>query len=323
MPNRGHVCYLLNVVLQLLDRRTVRPGITLSSDLVPVTLSDRRSVVVLLCVSGVSVIGWLDYVTGVDARVFPFYYVFIAGAAARVSKRAGFFLAALCTILWSTAMGLGGVHWSSSMFAFNIIAQGASFALVAMLVGHLATKVDLERELSRRDNLTQLPNSRYFYEIAEVLMAGARRSQRPLTIAYVDLDNFKQVNDTQGHMVGDLVLKAVARVMRSATRNSDLIARLGGDEFAVLLPDTTADAARIGLGRLAENLALAMKAEKWPITASIGAISFAQLPSSVEDAVHLADELMYRVKIAGKNSLLVETVGVAAHSTAALGDVSA
>lgn len=269
------------------------------------------------CTLGVLLIGVVDYSTGNEARVFPLYYLPIAVGALRVSRTAGLGLAALSSALWVLAMWWGGSAWSAELFIFNTAMQTLSFGTIAILVANITSRFKDERDLSRTDILTSLPNSRAFHELAEVLVAGARRHGRPLTLAYIDLDNFKAVNDRQGHAQGDLALKRVAEVLRGATRASDVAARLGGDEFVLLMPDTGPEAALNVLQRIGDLIATEMKRSRWPITASIGALSFLEAPSTVEAAVQGADSLMYRVKQAGKKHLLLETVGSEPDSVAA------
>lgn len=264
--------------------------------------------VAIACVAGVFLVGFVDYATGTQARIFPLYYLPIAWGALRVSRAFGLLLAALSTTLWAVALHIGHVPWSSGLYGFNILMQLASFALIALLMGDIARRLTLERDLSRRDSLTSLPNGRAFYEMAALLLAGARRSGRPMVLAYIDLDNFKTVNDQSGHLEGDAALRVAAEVLRRETRTSDVVARMGGDEFTVLLPETTAEAARIALARLGRNLATAMEQHSWPITASIGAAAFAHAPDSLETAIHRADQVMYRVKSAGKNRVQVDAV---------------
>ncbi|HTC77354.1 MAG TPA: diguanylate cyclase, partial [Terriglobales bacterium] len=106
----------------------------------------------------------------------------------------------------------------------------------------LAAALAAEKELSRSDPLTGLPNRRAFYEVALAEADRARRYRHPLSLAYLDVDNFKQVNDDYGHDAGDELLVRVAEVLRRNLRNNDIVARLGGDEFAMLLPETPASA---------------------------------------------------------------------------------
>jgi diguanylate cyclase (GGDEF)-like protein/PAS domain S-box-containing protein len=166
-----------------------------------------------------------------------------------------------------------------------------------------------EKELARTDSLTGLANRRAFSEAAEMERARAARYGRPVTLAYVDLDNFKHVNDTLGHSVGDELLAAVARVLRENLRFTDTAGRLGGDEFAILLPETNANAAESALQKLRQILLRTMKARKWPVTFSIGAATFLDNATSVEEMVRFADELMYTVKKTGKNKIIVVIIG--------------
>ena len=131
--------------------------------------------------------------------------------------------------------------------------------------------------------------------------ARARRTGHALSLSYLDLDGFKSINDERGHDEGDRVLKAVAEVLRDAVRVTDTAARLGGDEFAVLLPETGLEQARVVVRKLRERLLARMEAEGWPVTVSIGTVSYARAPASVDELVSRADELMYGVKKSGKN----------------------
>lgn len=170
-----------------------------------------------------------------------------------------------------------------------------------------------EKELARTDVLTGLANRRSFYESLQMERSRTVRYGRPITLAYVDLDNFKRVNDTLGHSVGDELLVCVASLLRNTLRASDLVGRLGGDEFAVLLPETGAQAAESLLQKLALVLNDAMRARNWPVTFSIGAAAFLDNPVPVEEMIRTADELMYSVKKSGKNRISVALMGGAWH----------
>jgi diguanylate cyclase (GGDEF)-like protein len=109
------------------------------------------------------------------------------------------------------------------------------FLVVVVVLSSLRGAWEREKIHARTDSLTGVSNARAFFEVAAVELARARRYQRPFTIAYLDLDNFKQVNDRFGHEVGDDLLQIVARTLREGSRASDFVARMGGDEFVVLL----------------------------------------------------------------------------------------
>jgi diguanylate cyclase (GGDEF)-like protein/PAS domain S-box-containing protein len=166
-----------------------------------------------------------------------------------------------------------------------------------------------EEEIARIDPLTQVANRRAFYELGEVELARAKRYERPLTFVCIDLDNFKRVNDTLGHTTGDAVLVTVAGALRRELRVTDSVARMGGDEFAVILPETDPHAARIVLDKLHSGLLETMGSNHWDVTFSIGAGSFLVPPSTLEEAMRIADDTMYSVKNQRKNGVSVTLVG--------------
>lgn len=183
-------------------------------------------------------------------------------------------------------------------------------ALARQVQAQLELRLSLrrEKELARIDALTSVPNRRAFYEVLQRERHRLQRNARPLTIAYVDLDNFKEVNDNFGHKAGDSVLMTVASVMAGGLRKADVVARLGGDEFAILLPETNADAARQVMTKLHLRLMASMAQNGLPVTFSIGAVTFTVALESPEDLLQKADELMYFVKLHGKSNIRFETV---------------
>lgn len=158
-----------------------------------------------------------------------------------------------------------------------------------------------ERGRSRSDFLTGLANRRAFHEALSLERERALRLRVPITLAYIDIDNFKQINDTFDHETGDKLLATIATELKQNVRRLDLVARLGGDEFAVLLPQANQESARSVLGKLSELLRTAMERGDWNVTFSIGAVTFQNPQSTTEEMIRQADELMYSVKAAGKN----------------------
>ncbi len=187
-----------------------------------------------------------------------------------------------------------------------------------MLVSELQKRLASERALSRVDALTALPNSRAFRERAEWLLAMARRTRHPITLAYLDLDNFKQVNDERGHQEGDRALKETAEVLKRQLRDVDLVARMGGDEFAVLLPETSCETARIALERVCAELRVVMQRNHWPVTASVGGVSYVRPPDTLDEAVRDADALMYQAKDHGKDRVVLKAIDLPAEAASAV-----
>jgi diguanylate cyclase (GGDEF)-like protein len=173
----------------------------------------------------------------------------------------------------------------------------------------LENLLEKERALSRIDPLTGLANRRAFYEILETEKQRCLRYQRPFSLAYIDLDNFKRINDTRGHTVGDLVLTTVAELIRSHVRTTDTVARLGGDEFAILLPETDPNGVRQLLSKLHQRLRVELQNAGFDVSMSVGAATFLNAPDSVDDIVRTADELMYSAKSHGKNDLRLAILG--------------
>lgn len=164
--------------------------------------------------------------------------------------------------------------------------------------------------LARHDPLTGLPNRRVFFERLEHALAAARRSAKPLAVLFVDLDHFKQLNDSLGHSIGDRVLQAVANLLRSATRENDTVARLGGDEFVILIEqlDNPGQVAAV-LHKLHERFQLPMLLDghEVKVQASMGVSLFPRDGDDIESLVQQADRAMYVAKNAGRNTYSYES----------------
>jgi len=169
------------------------------------------------------------------------------------------------------------------------------------VVRALLAMVHDERALARRDDLTGELNNRAFRQALEEASARSRRYLTPLTVAYLDLDGFKQVNDLLLHKTGDQVLKVVASTIKSTLREVDHVARLHGDEFAVLLSETGAKNARAVMDRLQKVLKDAMNTNQWKVTFSIGVVTFRTPPAMSDYMINEADKVMSSVKKSGKN----------------------
>jgi diguanylate cyclase (GGDEF)-like protein len=147
-------------------------------------------------------------------------------------------------------------------------------------------------------------NSRRFYERLEEEIARCLRTNRPFTLAYIDLDNFKTINDLHGHSVGDQVLAKVAEILKRNLRRTDVVARLGGDEFVVLLVETDSESAKVAYSNTHEQLLETMQSNSWPVTFSTGVVTFETAPQTTNQAIRIADELMYGVKKTDKRNVL-------------------
>jgi diguanylate cyclase (GGDEF)-like protein len=161
--------------------------------------------------------------------------------------------------------------------------------------------------LSVTDDLTHLYNSRYLNLVLRRETKRASRSGRPLSLLFIDLDGFKGVNDTHGHLFGSRALVEAAGLIRSSARETDVAARFGGDEFAVILPDTGGEGAFAVGERIRERVAshrfLAGDGLDVHLTASVGVATLPDVAASADELVEAADKAMYRVKDSGKNGI--------------------
>ncbi len=167
-----------------------------------------------------------------------------------------------------------------------------------------------EQHMARTDPLTKINNRRNLFELAGHEFEVAKRYQQPLAIIMLDLDHFKQVNDTYGHSIGDKMLERVAQVTRAQLRDVDIIGRYGGEEFVIVLPVTTAQKASLLAQRILENVsAIRIQTDHGSaaITLSIGIAETIHVPQdeSVDDVIRRADEAMYAAKQAGRNRSVI------------------
>jgi diguanylate cyclase (GGDEF)-like protein len=187
--------------------------------------------------------------------------------------------------------------------AVRVLLEPASVALDNALLLKRA------EALSVTDDLTRLYNSRYLNLVLRRETKRASRSGRPLSLLFIDLDGFKSINDTHGHLFGSRALVEAAAVIRSSARETDVVARFGGDEFALVLPDTGGEGAFAVGERIRERIAahkfLAGDGLDIHLTASLGVATLPDAAASVEELVQAADKAMYHVKESGKNGIHV------------------
>jgi diguanylate cyclase (GGDEF)-like protein len=164
--------------------------------------------------------------------------------------------------------------------------------------------------LSITDGLTKLHNHRYFQDELARAFENSQRYDRPLSLAMIDIDFFKKVNDTYGHAAGDDVLKAVAALYRDSVRATDLVARYGGEEFAVMMPETDLDDAITfaeKIRTMIESSPVQTQAGTLKVTVSIGVASVPRTKiNSSKELIVAADKALYRAKKAGRNQIQAE-----------------
>jgi diguanylate cyclase (GGDEF)-like protein len=158
---------------------------------------------------------------------------------------------------------------------------------------------------AQTDELTGLMNRRAFYENAQLLYTQCRQNQQPLCALMLDMDHFKQINDTYGHQAGDQVLRQIGGVISSSFRQADVYGRLGGEEFAVLLPNTSLDTARNIAEQLVKAISHMVAEPVKGVTASLGVASSQTLDQDLHSLMNTADKALYRAKALGRNQVAV------------------
>ena len=251
-----------------------------------------------------ALVGAIDYYTGHDLALSLFYLLPVSVAAARVNPAAGVAVAILSAVIWTTTNKLAGKPYSYAfIFYWNMTIRAVLFTVCSLLMSQFRKAFEIEKEFARNDTLTNVPNRKAFYERMNQEIHRMRRYKRPLTIAYVDCDRFKQINDEFGHQVGDTALRLIASSLKQSIRAIDMVARIGGDEFIILLPETDNTQAQVVLSRVRDKACEIMQGKNWPVNLSIGAATFAGPLDSIDEMIKRADSLMYVSKKGRKGSI--------------------
>jgi len=250
------------------------------------------------------VVGLLNLLTGWEIDFSLFYIVPVVFSTWFLNFRAGFIVCIVCIAVWFW-VDLALLHTYTSEFVhyWNTFIRLSFFLLFAFLLNTLRNSHERERSLARTDGLTGVSNSRYFFELLELEIARSKRYKHPFSLAYLDLDNFKTVNDRFGHTTGDKALKIITNYLKKSLRAMDVPGRLGGDEFALLFPETDQNSVRTIVTKLHNGLIQTMQQHGWPITFSIGVITCDTMFPDADDLIKSADELMYSVKNSSKNAV--------------------
>ncbi len=250
----------------------------------------------------------MDLQEGVQLSFTALYLIPVAVLTWYAGRWHGFAGAVLSGGCWTVSQMGMPMNYShpGTLFADGILIL-ALYITFGQLLARVREASDMEQKFSRTDSLTGIANSRAFFELADHEIKRARRYKHPLTILYMDLDNFHEINNTRGLKEANTLLFTVAYNLNKNIREVDTLARIGGDEFALLLPNTPAESARVVYERIMDNIRRIMKENQWPVTMSIGVATFDEPPVDADELVRAGDRLMQQAKDRGGDQVATDT----------------
>jgi len=263
----------------------------------------RRALAWLVCVGAIFLLGVVHRATDAEFAFASLVLLPVLVIAWISGKWGGLLVSVLAAVTWAVGDIAAERQFTDAWIPWaNAVTRFLTYGLVALLAGQVRRQFDREHDQATKDALTGLKNRREFLEVGAAEAERSRRYRHPLAVVFLDLDDFKQLNDTRGHQTGDAALRAAAGALRHALRSSDRIARLGGDEFGILLPETTYEAA-VDAGNKILGAVNKAVADYPPVRASIGLAWFGESDRSFAEMLKAADELMYEVKESGKSQV--------------------
>lgn len=269
--------------------------------------SRRFSIIVGFILIGI--VGYIDYVTDREVSFAIFYLIPIGLITWYTGRQPGVLASVASALTWffDEYTGTDLLRYPAVPY-WNAAGMLGFFLVVTYILAELNDAMQKEKKTARTDYLTGAENIGAFTEMVNDEIGRAERYGHPFSVAYFDLDNFKNINDTLGRSTGDELLRQVVKTIRNATRKTDIIARLGGDEFAILMPETNCAHADAAVAKVQENLLKAMQMNNWPVTFSIGVVTFVNPPESFDALLRRVDAVMHSVKLGGKNEIRHEVV---------------
>ncbi len=259
----------------------------------------------------VSLLGWIDYLTGPEL-IFSIFYLFpiIIVTWYCSIKYAGIIFCFISAGVLFASDAFTQYEYKNLLIPFwSMSVHLVFFLIITKLLERIKKHLEKEQLLAITDPLTGVVNSRQYYVLVDSEIKRHIRYGSPFTLLFIDVDDFKVVNDTSGHSEGDKLLKHITRVVNSGVRSTDTVARLGGDEFSILLPEVDYEKAETTISKIRKMLESSFEDTGRVVTFSIGAITILKSSAcTADDIIRKADELMYVVKRSGKNGLRHEVV---------------
>jgi diguanylate cyclase (GGDEF)-like protein len=247
-------------------------------------------------------IGGLDTLTSYDISLSVLYLLPIILIAWYEGGLPATLLSIFSAITWATSdLVSGHIYSHITVRIWNAITVLGMFLFVAYSITTVKKLFIKEREHADTDDLTGLANIKFFYEQARIEISRSAKYKLPLTLAYIDIDNLRHVNDTLGHIAGDYLLHEVAQIMRSTLRPTDIISRLGGSKFAVLMPETNNENATVIIHKVQKHLLDVVKKNGWPVAFSTGVVTCDGTTYTLDELIAMAEDLMNAARETGKN----------------------
>ncbi len=252
----------------------------------------------------IGIVGYLDYLTGREISFAIFYLVPIAYITWHTGRQTGILASIASALTWFFDEYTGtDLSVYPAIPYWNAAGMLGFFLVVTYILAELRDVLEKEKSLSRTDYLTGADNPQAFTEKVNARIGRSDKGNHPLSVAYFDIDNLKKVNTALGRSIGDELLLLVVKTIRSTIRKSDSVARLGGDEFAILFPETDYGHVAALVAKVREKLLDVMQANNWPVTFSIGVVTFATPPVSSDDLLRAVDTVMNDAKGDDKNEV--------------------
>jgi diguanylate cyclase (GGDEF)-like protein len=254
-------------------------------------------------------ISLIKYRIGPEWALSAFYLFPIILVTWNAGIGAGILISLTSAISWLLADFMMVDSFSNAIIPYlNETFRLIVFLIITFIIFKLKTALEIQKEFAGTDPLTSVLNRRAFYALANLELNKGRRYQTPISFLYLDIDNFKRINDHFGHHIGDKLLRSVAETLKNNIRAIDLIVRFGGDEFGILLAESGAESTARVVGKLKNKLMELVRENGWPVTFSIGVATFLNPPYKTDEMIDAADAQMYFAKQKGKNRIQYKIV---------------
>jgi diguanylate cyclase (GGDEF)-like protein len=247
-------------------------------------------------------IGGLDSITSYDISVSALYLIPIILVAWFERGLPAAIISIFSAITWALSdLASGHAYSHITVPIWNAIMVLGMFLVVAYSITAIKKLLIKEREHAHTDDLTGVENIRFFYEEARTEIGRSASHKLPLTLAYIDIDNLRYINDTLGHIAGDYLLHEAAQTMRSTLRPTDMISRLGGSKFAILMRETNNESTTAIIHKVQERLVDMAKKNRWPVTFHTGVVTCDGPTYTIDELIKVAEDLTNADKESGKN----------------------